>query len=190
MATFDLTEYLEDDAVVLEGIRSERHPEGKAYRFESPSAKIGLWLQHLLEFGIKVSLIGKAAAAGEDIDAAAIPDPGKLVLDDDEERDLYRKVMGPTYDELLDDGVSHGRIQRVFQLLLMHWGANRDIGSQIAAGLPEAPGPVNRAEKRARQRKAGSSSSRASTATPARSRARTSTRSSGTSASGQAAATA
>jgi len=182
MATYDLSDYLEDGTVVLEGIRSEKFADGKAYRFASPSAKVGLWLQHLVEFGIRANLAG-----GQVVSQAEV---GKLVLDDDEERDLYQRVMGATLEEMLTDGVPWSSVQKVFKLLLQHWGANRDIGAQIAAGRPEAQGPVNRAERRAQQKTAGSRSSRASTGTPARTRSRTSTRSSGTSGTGREAATA
>lgn len=176
MATYDLSEYLEDDSLVLEGIRSDKFPDGKAYRFASPSAKVGLWLKNLAEFGLRASL-------GED---APLPsDLSKIVLDDDEEHDLYRRVMGETYAEMMADGVSHARVQKVFGLLFLHYGAGRSIDRQLAPpppqdGRPEAAGPSNRATRRAAQKTAGSSSSRASSGTPARTRARTSTRSSKT----------
>lgn len=177
MATFDLSEFLEDDSLVLEGIRSEKHPDGKAYRFTSPSAKKGLWLKNLIEFGVKANL-GIEASPGE---------VGKLSLDDDEEMDLYRDVMGDTLTELLDDGVSWSRVQQVFGLLLGHYGMGRGIDNALKEHSGEAGARPNRAARRSasktstkptRQAKAGSSSKTATTATPARTRARTSTRSS------------
>jgi hypothetical protein len=170
VATYDLTEFLEDDSIVLEGIRSEKFPDGKAYRFTSPDAKTGLWLKNLIELGVRAGL-GIKSEAG---------DLQKLVLDDDEERNLYARVMGATFDELVADKVSWSRVKKIFDLLLRHYGAGQDIAGAVAG---EAEARPNRATRRATARKTvGSSSSRASGATPARTRSQASTRSSKTSA--------
>jgi hypothetical protein len=169
MATYDLTEFLEDDSIVLEGIAGTKYPDGKAYRFASPDAKTGLWLKNLIEFGVRANL-------GLPVEDGTV---GKLQLDDDEERDMYVRVMGPTYDELVADGVSWSRLQRVFGLLLRHYGSGQDIAGAIAG---EAEARPNRATRRAAKKTVGSSSSRASGATQAPTRKSGSSRSSKTTA--------
>lgn len=68
---------------------------GKVYVVPSPDAKTGLWCQRMLA-------TGELAAAGvelspEDIEA--------LNLDDGQEKELYRTVLGTAWDELFADGV-------------------------------------------------------------------------------------
>lgn len=200
MATYDVSEYLEDGAIVLEGIRSTEHPKGRSYRFESPSFEVGLWLKNLIEFGQRASL---RAAIG----VAPKPDEfAELILDDNEEIDTYRRVMGDTFDELRADDVPWQSVQGIFTLLLKKWGNSQPIEVTLNEGKAAAP---NRETRRAAakaapatganssSRKAGSKSSRArtprkkapaSSATRARTTGQGSTRSSRTSAAGKDAA--
>ena len=137
MARLDLSGYLDDDSVEIPGIRSVKHPEGFTYIFDSPNAKTGLLLASLANLAVKARL-------GGDIGAQA----AALELDDDQERDLMRDVMGATLDELLADGVSWVRIQKLNRYLFLHFA----MGEDAAAGLTvsgEAPVPANRAARRA-----------------------------------------
>ena len=148
MARLDLGAYLEDDALEVPGVPSTAHPEGRTYKFASPDAKTGLLLASLADLGVK-------AHAGKDIGDAA----SRLELDDDQERDLMRDVLGATLDEMLADGVSWVRIQKLNQYLFVHFA----MGAEIAeAGLNQPGGapPPNRA---ARRTKAKPTRSRAST---------------------------
>jgi hypothetical protein len=137
MARLDLAGYLDDDSVEVPGIPSKAHPDGRTYRFASPDAKTGLFLASLANLAVKARLggdIGKQAA--------------ELELDDDQERDLMRDVMGPTLDEMIADGVSWVRIQKLNRYLFIHFA----MGEDAAAGLAvsgEAPAPANRAARRA-----------------------------------------
>lgn len=174
MATFDLTEYLEDDSVKLK-IPSRRYKNGHEYTFESPDFETGLWLKNMIEFG-------QRAALGVD---TSKDDLGKLVLDDDEEVDLYRRVMGDTFDQLRADKVSWGHTQEVFRVLLRKWGTGQDIAVILQEAQGNIPTQPNREARRASARtsspKAGSKSNRTSSGTKAPTRGRGSTSSSGTS---------
>lgn len=175
MPTYDLTQFLEDDSVKLK-VPSRKYPKGREYRFESPDFETGLWLKNLIEFGQRAAL-GIEVAPG---------DADKLVLDDDEETDLYRRVMGDTFEQLRTDKVSWGHVQEVFKLLLGKWGTGRDIDVALQEAQGGSTTQPNRAARRASttrsSSKAGSKSSPASLATKARTASPASTRSSATSA--------
>ena len=159
MARLDLTGYLDDDSVEVPGIPSTAHPDGKTYKFASPDAKTGLLLASLANLAVKARLggdIGKQAAA--------------LELDDDQERDLMRDVMGPTLDEMIADGVSWVRIQKLNRYLFIHFA----MGEDAAAGLRqlgEAQALANRAARRATKK-----TTRVKPVTPRASRAGSTTR--------------
>ena len=139
MARIDLASYLEDDSVEIPGIVSTKFPDGKTYKFASPDAKTGLFLASLANLAVKARLggdIGEQAAA--------------LELDDDQERDLMRDVMGATLDELTADGVSWVRIQKLNRYLFIR----TSMGEDAAVGLTvsgEARVPANRAARRAKK---------------------------------------
>lgn len=76
---------------------------GKTYVIESPDAKTGLFVQGMMS-------LAADARAGLDVNPA---DLQALKLDDDEERDLHKRLLGPVYDEMLADGVRWHQIQHV-----------------------------------------------------------------------------
>jgi hypothetical protein len=137
MARLDLAGYLDDDSVEIPGIPSTAHPDGKTYKFDSPDAKTGLFLTSLANLAVKARL-------GGDIGAQA----AALELDDDQERDLMRDVMGATLDELTKDGVSWVRIQKLNRYLFIHFAMGEDAAAGLAAS-GEARVPANRATRRA-----------------------------------------
>lgn len=155
MAKLDLAGYLEDDALEVPGVVSTRYPDGKTYRVPSPDARTGLRLEAMVNLGVKARLgqdVGKAAEA--------------LNVDDDEERDLYQMVMGAAYDEMITDGVSWVRIQRLGKYLLLHFTMGEDAAQQAlqrGALTGEAQAP-NRATRRASKATAKSTPRRGSTA--------------------------
>lgn len=68
---------------------------GNVYVVPSPDAKTGLWCQRMLA-------TGAIAATGGDISADEI---AALELDDTQEREMYKIVLGTAWDEMLDDGL-------------------------------------------------------------------------------------
>lgn len=74
---------------------------GKTYVVPSPDARTGLWATSMMQ-------------AGAAVFAGVTPDEdARLQLDDDEERDVYRRILGPVYDELLADKVPWSTFKRV-----------------------------------------------------------------------------
>jgi hypothetical protein len=151
MARLDLDGFLGDDSVEVD-IPSEKYPTGKTYRFASPNARTGLVLARLANIATRARL-------GADIGAEA----AKLELDDDQERDLIRDVLGATsliadppitvsgLDEMLADDVSWVRIQRLNQYLFIRFAMSEDAAEGLK--LPgEARVPANRATRRASMR--------------------------------------
>ena len=174
MARLDyLGDFLGDDSVEVD-LPSEKYPTGKTYRFASPNAKTGLVLARLANLAVRARL-------GADIGA----DAAKLELDDDQERDFMRDVMGATslvpdppitvsgLDEMLADGVSWVRIQGLNQYLFMRFAISKAEADEWAKRSGEAPAPANRAARRAVTKKA---TTRAKSATVRASRAGSTTR--------------
>lgn len=135
----DLAGYLDDDSVEIPSIPSTKYPEGKTYKFASPDAKTGMFLANLADIGIK-------AKNGADLGN----DAAKLQLDDDEERDLMQKVMGATLGEMIEDGVSWIRIQKLNNYLFIYFAMGAEVAELMATRLGEAQAPKNRSERRAK----------------------------------------
>jgi hypothetical protein len=160
MALKDLSSFLDDDAIDVP-------IDGKTYRVESPDAKTGLFLASLANVGVK-------AAAGGEVDQA---DVDKLDLDDDEERDFMQMVLGDTLAELVADGVSWTKIQRLSRYCFIHFAVGEEAADDAlksGALSGEAPAP-NRAKRRAASRGGATTTKRlastagtTSTKTPAR----------------------
>ena len=176
MALRDLQEFLEDDGLEYPLRASSfedptkwqdrEHDDGtyaKKYRVPSPSARTGLWLTSLWDLGAK-------AASGGDISAEEV---AAIKLDDDQEKTLYQRVLGPVYDEMLADGVKWTALQRVGQDAYLCFAASKELANQALTSLGKAP--TNRAQRRAAKRTAGRKSAQASTATETRTRRRAST---------------
>lgn len=167
MALRDLGAFLEDDA--LDVPVPGKDEAVRTYRIASPDAETGLWLQTVVGLGVK-------AASGGEISEA---DAESLQLDDDQEADFYRRIMGSTLDDMIRDGVSWVRIERVSRYAMLYFAlgpeqADDALESGYLSG--EAPAP-NRSNRRASSRAASSGGAtstrrRASTAgtTPARKR--------------------
>jgi hypothetical protein len=86
---------------------------GKTYVVQSPNAATGLWVQSMMS-------AAQLTRAGFEVDSA----DARLVLEDDDERNLYERVLGDTYDELVADAVKWPHIQRAGKaaLLWIHRG--------------------------------------------------------------------
>src|SRR4051812_14586508 len=104
MAKFkDLDEFFDDGLSLPVG--------GKTYRIPAPSAQVGLYCQKLAEAATQ-------AADGKDVSEAD--------LDDAREADLYVKVLGPVYDELIADKVSWPKIKHVAVTTFL-WIVGNDV---------------------------------------------------------------
>ncbi|MFC7582430.1 hypothetical protein ACFQYP_00470 [Nonomuraea antimicrobica] len=96
---------------------------GKTYVIPPPSAEVGLLCQRLMQAGL-------AAHSGRAVDAEGINELAQVVLDDDQEKDLYQTILGPVWDELLADKVSWPAIQHVGQTALIWVAAGLDAAAQ------------------------------------------------------------
>lgn len=176
MAVRDLADYF-DSGLDYPNVPSKLHPEGKTYRVESPDAATGLWLTQLAHLGGK-------AAFGLSISAS---DLASLKLDDDQERDLYQRVMGctsecravgedgtvgapcgSTYDEMVADAVAWTVLQKIAQDAYLFFAIDEAMANTRLGSPGEAPARANRATRRTAAKTAGRKSARASTASGSR----------------------
>lgn len=103
---------------------------GKTYVVQSVDAKTGLWCQRALTVGVQ-------AVSGGDLTEAQIDG---LELDDAQELDLYRKVLGDVYDEMLADGLPWEILRHAGMTAFM-WAAGN---KQAAEDYWESPGETRR----------------------------------------------
>lgn len=118
---------------------------GKTYVFESPDAKTGLWVQQ----AVTVAARAKAGGDVSDDDLAA------LQLDDDEERDLYRRAMGATFDEMLADKVPWEHLKHAATTVLIWITSDREKAEafwNVGATGPKAPGDRKKATAKSGRR--------------------------------------
>lgn len=174
MPSYDLSDYLADDALTLRGIPSVKHPGGTAYTIPSPSAKFGLQLQRITQLRAER---GADAPPSED----ELLELVALVTDDatGELVDFDTRLFGPALQAMVDDGVSADRLQMIRTLVITHYGSGSAVARSIVeAATGEAKARGNRATRRATKstprKTAGSKSSRASTAGTRSARARAS----------------
>jgi hypothetical protein len=104
---------------------------GKTYVIQSPDSKTGLWVQSMMAVAV-------AASSGRDVDPS---DLEGLRLDDDEEKDLYRRLLGDTYQEMLDDGVRWHKLKHAGETTLFWVLRGKEFAERIwnGAGDPKAP---------------------------------------------------
>lgn len=135
-----LWSFLDDDALTIPGVISTKHPEGKDYVIASPDAETGMQLNALGDIGTKL-------AAGAEVSAS---DVARLRLDDAQEMNLGRQVLGETMAEMMEDGVSWVRIQRVIQYAFTHFAISPEAARKGAEqGLFSGKAPaLNRAQRR------------------------------------------
>lgn len=104
--------------------------KGKTYVVQSPSAKVGLMVQGMMA-------VAADARAGRDVDP---DDLQALKLDDDEERDFSRQLLGDAYDQLLGDKVGWHRVQHVTQTVIFWIVRGKEFAEAYwnGAGDPKA----------------------------------------------------
>ncbi|MEU2443563.1 hypothetical protein ABZ588_08585 [Streptomyces althioticus] len=126
-----------------------RGGEVRVYRIEDPPAEDGIRIE-------RVTTLAARLAAGQKA-------PDAPVLDDDEERDLYRLCLGDTYDEMLDDGVGWAQFKHVAMTAMFWVIADKETAAEFWR-TGQQPGKAgNRADRRAQARRSTSASGGAST---------------------------
>ncbi|MCD7440231.1 hypothetical protein K4B79_18630 [Streptomyces lincolnensis] len=121
-----------------------RDGEVRVYRIEDPSAEDGIRIEKITTLAARLAAGGKA--------------PDTPLLNDEEERDLFRMCLGDAYDQLLADGVKWGPFKHV-SLTAMFWITADKSTAQEYWRTGQQPGKAaNRAARRA-QAKPGTSAS-------------------------------
>lgn len=101
---------------------------GKTYAFPgSVSGRTGLLLHRMTEMAEKVK-------AGKDS-----PDLGQQILDDSEELDLRKEILGDTEREMIDDGLPSAFIDHVFHTLIVHHQFGENVAKAVWEDVPGAP---------------------------------------------------
>jgi len=139
---------------------------GKVYVVESPDAKTGIHVQRLMTTGV-------LASSGAEVSQDRLDE---LELDDADEIDLYKRLLGPAYDEMLADGLPWAIVKHAGVTAFMWVAYDRDSAERFwesAAGEAKRPEPqdrkapaVKKAAKSGRQgSRGGSTAQRKSTTT-------------------------
>lgn len=149
MSRSDLAAFLDDDVFATPPIASRAHPAGKVYTIASPDAATGLKLTALANLGTRAHYGVEVTDA--DIEA--------LDVTDGQEADLYRMTLGAAYDQMVADGVSWVKLQRLGRYMFLRFAMSQEAADTL---LGEAPAP-NRAARRARKGSETSTRSRGST---------------------------
>ena len=131
------------DLVVLVGSRE--------YVIEDVDAATGLWVQEATEQTRKAKT---RIDAGEDAAAVA----ADLHLDDDEEREFYRTLLGGTLDQLVADGVKWRQVRLLGQIAYAWVVRGLDGARKMWEADGDAP-KENRAARRAKKPASGSTNS-------------------------------
>ena len=116
--------------------------ETKTYEIPDVDAKTGIWCQKMLSVGVAVHQGQQPEKLGQ--------------LDDDEERGLYERVLGPVYQEMIDDGIRWRTIKRVGMTAFLWAAGNEEVAERFweTGGDPKALGQTqNRRTRRSGSRK-------------------------------------
>lgn len=107
---------------------------GKTYRVPAVDIETGLYAQQIVELSARVR-------AGDEI---AAEDVGRLKLDDDQEHDFHRKMLGTAYDEMVADGVNWEYLKHASRCAFLWTVEDRDAAERYweRGGRPEAPRPA------------------------------------------------
>lgn len=144
MSLRDLDEFFSDFEVPV---------GGKLYAIPDVDAETGIWLTQVMDAGIAVKQGRKAKMPAD--------------LDDAEERNLYQRCLGATFDQLRADGVSWGKIRHIgttaFVLHVHGRPAAERFWEDGVNPDPEGKARGNRASRRASAASGNATPSRAST---------------------------
>lgn len=148
MSDFDAVfDFLEDDGLTIPRVKSKAHPEGRDYVIPSPDVETGIRLTALGEIANKVN-------QGVEVSPRDIK---RLHFDDEQEHEFAEQVLGPVYQQMIDDGVSWVRVQKITQYAFTHFAFGADAAKHAAAeGIFSGKARArNRQERRAQARRTG-----------------------------------
>jgi hypothetical protein len=109
---------------------------GKVYVLPPVSAELGPRLQVLMSSGVRLG-------QGE-----RLADDDKQVLSDLAEKELYRDLLGPAYDEMIADGVSWPALKHAAMTVLVDATVDRDTAEQYWENLGKPPAVKKAAVKK------------------------------------------
>ncbi len=116
---------------------------GKTYTIPPPDYQLGLRMQRLI-------LAGLAALRAAPADVEDDAEPDVELLGDDDERELYPRLLGPVLEQLVADGASWPVIARFGLTAFVHYTAGEEAGQ--AAWEGKEPPSLNRAQRRAKEK--------------------------------------
>lgn len=146
MAKFaDLDEFLESSLTLPVG--------GRMYVIESPDAELGLWCQRLYTLALQIqqgetpSPIPPLKALPDDPDQTPITAESNASVPQDER--LFRRLLGPVWDQLHADRVPWHKIKMVAETAVFWVGAGLELAEAYwnSGGNPEALSPNRKARR-------------------------------------------
>ncbi|WP_328426040.1 DUF7426 family protein [Streptomyces sp. NBC_00443] len=123
--------------------------ETRVYRIEDPSAEDGIRIERI------TTMAARLAAGGKRRDTP--------ILDDDEEKDLFRMCLGAAYDQLLADGVKWAHFKHVAMTAMFWVVADKETAQEYWRTGQQPGKAANREARRAQAKRATSASAEAST---------------------------
>ena len=112
---------------------------GKTYTVPSPSAATGLFVQQVMGVAANVQ-------AGNEVDDQSL---ASLTLDDAQEKNLYKRLLGPVYDEFVADELSWEHIKHAGTTCMIWVAQDRDAAEAFwnTGGQPAPKAPADRKPK-------------------------------------------
>lgn len=134
---------------------------GKTYRIPDPGITVGLRAQATVAIATKIK-------AGETVSA---DDVAALQLDDAEEIDFTKSMLGPCFDEMQADSLPWEYLRHAAKTVFMWLVQDRDEAAKVWSSLGNAPRPVPQDRKApAKKRASGGSTKKASSRSSSNSR--------------------
>lgn len=115
--------------------------DGKAYRVQAMSAQNALLVE---------TVMGKAMEAGT-------VDPNELALEtDDDAETFFQRILGDTYQELLDGGISRPALQHIIAIVIAWTFSGFDLAQEyFTSGGKVRPKPTDHKPKTGTQTRTG-----------------------------------
>lgn len=135
---------------VIDGL--ELPINGKVYHVAPVDALTGLKLQRLL-------LLARLAASGVELSQE---DQAELELDDNSQAELYKQLLGATYDEMIADGVSYPHLERAGNTAVAFFVGGIEAAEAAWSEAPGKPQPRQPQDRRPRKTAASRSGSKTS----------------------------
>lgn len=122
--------------------------KGQTYVVPEPDAETGLYVQTLFSAGATVA---GALQRGGSIDDVADDIKSMSRLDDDQETNLYLRLLGSAYDGMKANGVPWSMIRHAGMTAFVWIAVGSDAAKSHWQGIPlgQTASPSNRAERRA-----------------------------------------